>query len=81
LQQCYYDFKYDDEDTVLDEIEEFYSYVEMPQAAENLKAWEGSFQGGMCKLAPPLSALIKAPVDRMDHESTTKAQSTCGITA
>jgi len=49
-QQCYYDFKYDDEDTVLNEIEEFYSYVEMPQAAENLKAWEGSFQGGMCKL-------------------------------
>ena len=46
-QQCYYDFKYDDEDTVLNEIEEFYSYVEMPQAAENLKAWEGSFQGGV----------------------------------
>ena len=52
-QQCYYDFKYDDEDTVLNEIEEFYSYVEMPQAAENLKAWEGSFQGGMCKLFLP----------------------------
>lgn len=50
MQQCYYDFKYDDEDTVLNEIEEFYSYVEMPQAAENLKAWEGSFQGGMYKL-------------------------------
>jgi hypothetical protein len=49
-QQCYYDFKYDDEDTVLNEMEEFYSYVEMPQAAENLKAWEGSFQGGMCEL-------------------------------
>jgi hypothetical protein len=32
---------------VLNEIEEFYSYVEMPQAAENLKAWEGSFPGGM----------------------------------
>lgn len=48
-QQCYYDFKYDDEDTVLNEIEEFYSYVEMAQAAENLKAWGGSFQGGMCK--------------------------------
>ena len=52
MQQCYYDFKYDDEDTVLNEIEEFYSYVEMPQAAENLKAWEGSFQGGMYKLSP-----------------------------
>lgn len=47
-QQSYYDFKYDDEDTVLNEIEEFYSYVEMPQVAENLKAWEGSFPGGAC---------------------------------
>ena len=46
IQQCYYDFKYDDEDTVLNELEEFYSYVEMPQAAENLKAWRGSFNGG-----------------------------------
>ncbi|OSX60316.1 hypothetical protein POSPLADRAFT_1047779 [Postia placenta MAD-698-R-SB12] len=43
--QSFYDFKYDDEDTVLNEIEEFYSYVEMPQVAENLKAWEGSFPG------------------------------------
>ncbi|KAI0774182.1 N1221-domain-containing protein [Fomes fomentarius] len=44
--QSYYDFRYDDEDHVLNEIEEFYSYVEMPQVAENLKAWEGgSFHG------------------------------------
>lgn len=43
--QSYYDFRYDDEDTVLNEIEEFYSYVEMPQVAENLRAWEGSFPG------------------------------------
>ncbi|OSD04155.1 N1221-domain-containing protein [Trametes coccinea BRFM310] len=43
--QSYYDFQYNDEDTVLNEIEEFYSYVEMPQVAENLKAWEGSFPG------------------------------------
>ncbi|KAF8631239.1 hypothetical protein AX15_002568 [Amanita polypyramis BW_CC] len=41
--QSWFDFKYDDEDTVMNEIEEFYSYVEMPQAAENLRAWEGSF--------------------------------------
>ncbi|KAI0053040.1 hypothetical protein FA95DRAFT_1552928 [Auriscalpium vulgare] len=47
--QSYYDFKYDDEDTVLNEIEEFYSYVEMPQVAENLRAWEGSFQGEWIK--------------------------------
>jgi hypothetical protein len=59
-QQCYYDFKYDDEDTVLNEIEEFYSYVEMPQAAENLKAWEGSFQGGMRKLLSCLALGINS---------------------
>ncbi|KAI0068880.1 hypothetical protein BV25DRAFT_1925031 [Artomyces pyxidatus] len=51
IYQSYYDFKYDDEDTVLNEIEEFYSYVEMPQVAENLKAWEGSFQGEWIKSA------------------------------
>lgn len=44
--QSWYDFKYDDEDTVMNEIEEFYSYIEMPQVAENLKAWEGSFTTG-----------------------------------
>ncbi|KAG2013965.1 hypothetical protein CC2G_010822 [Coprinopsis cinerea AmutBmut pab1-1] len=41
--QSWYDFKYDDEDTVMNEIEEFYSYIEMSQVAENLKAWEGCF--------------------------------------
>ena len=30
----------------MNEIDEFYSYVEMPQVAENLKAWQGSFPGG-----------------------------------
>lgn len=30
----------------MSEIEEFYSYFEMPQVAENLKAWNGSFPGG-----------------------------------
>ena len=34
----------------MNEIEEFYSYVEMPQAAENLRAWEGSFDGGASEL-------------------------------
>ncbi|KAG1815329.1 hypothetical protein EV424DRAFT_1114352 [Suillus variegatus] len=43
--QSFYDFRYDDEDTVMNEIDEFYSYVEMPQVAENLKAWKGSFPG------------------------------------
>ncbi|KAH7105672.1 hypothetical protein BKA62DRAFT_690518 [Auriculariales sp. MPI-PUGE-AT-0066] len=40
-----YDYRYDDEDTVMNEIEEFYSYVEVPQVSENLKAFRGSFSG------------------------------------
>ena len=48
--QSWFDFKYDDEDTVMNEIEEFYSYVEMPQSAENLKAWEGCFSAGALQL-------------------------------
>jgi len=31
----------------MNEIEEFYSYIEMPQVMENMKAWEGSFHDGM----------------------------------
>ncbi|KAH9981843.1 hypothetical protein BJV74DRAFT_853259 [Russula compacta] len=67
--QCYYDFKYDDEDTVLNEIEEFYSYVEMPQAAENLKAWEGSFQGEWTK--SPLQkrrAHVELLLESLEHK-------------
>lgn len=30
----------------MNEIDELYSYVEMPQVAENLKAWKGSFKDG-----------------------------------
>ncbi|KAI0081683.1 N1221-domain-containing protein [Panus rudis PR-1116 ss-1] len=60
--QSYYDFRYDDEDTVLNEIEEFYSYVEMPQVAENMKAWEGSFPG---KWIDAPFAQRKAHVERL----------------
>lgn len=45
-----YDFRYEDEDTVSNEIEEFYSYVEMPQVGENYRAWQGSFNGGELRL-------------------------------
>lgn len=31
---------------MLNEIEEFYSYLEIPQLAENMKAFEGSFKQG-----------------------------------
>ncbi|KAI0687217.1 hypothetical protein BC835DRAFT_1419931 [Cytidiella melzeri] len=60
--QSYYDFRYDDEDTVLNEIEEFYSYVEMPQVAENLRAWEGCYPDIWIE-SPP--AQRKAHVERL----------------
>lgn len=31
----------------MNEIDELYSYVEMPQVTENLKAWKGSFPAGI----------------------------------
>lgn len=55
LQQSVYDYRYDDEDTVFNEIEEFYSYVEVPQVAENMKAWQGSFTGGRLPLVSAVS--------------------------
>lgn len=58
LQQSFYDFRYDDEDTVMNEIDEFYSYVEMPQVAENLKAWQGSFRGGMLRDFHELNSFV-----------------------
>ncbi|KAH9062231.1 hypothetical protein EDB87DRAFT_1608017 [Lactarius vividus] len=67
--QCYYDFKYDDEDTVLNELEEFYSYVEMPQAAENLKAWGGSFQGEWTKSPPSKRrAHVELLLESLEHK-------------
>lgn len=32
----------------MNEIDEFYSYVEAQQFEENLRAWDGSFAGGLC---------------------------------
>lgn len=54
MKPSYYDFRYEDEDTVMNEIEEFYSYAEIPQFEENLRAWEGFFPGGGCN-EPSLS--------------------------
>jgi N1221-like protein len=45
-QQTYYDFDYNDEDTIFEEINEFYSFIEADQLAENLRMWNGSFDGG-----------------------------------
>ncbi|KAJ7638568.1 hypothetical protein FB45DRAFT_903249 [Roridomyces roridus] len=68
--QWWYDYKYDDEDTVMNEIEEFYSYVEMPQVAENLKAWEGSFSGEWLK--SPLAtrkAHVEVLLESLEHRN------------
>ncbi|KAJ7068021.1 hypothetical protein C8F01DRAFT_1334094 [Mycena amicta] len=69
-QQWWYDYKYDDEDTVMNEIEEFYSYVEMPQVAENLRAWEGSFPGEWTKA--PLAtrkAHVEVLLESLEHKN------------
>lgn len=68
--QWLYDYKYDDEDTVMNEIEEFYSYVEMPQVAENLKAWEGSFQGEWTKSTPATRrAHVEVLLESLEHRN------------
>lgn len=41
-----YAMRYEDEDSVFDELEEFLSYQEVQQLSYNLNAWEGSFRGG-----------------------------------
>ncbi|KAF7353029.1 Striatin-interacting protein 1 [Mycena venus] len=68
--QWWYDYKYDDEDTVMNEIEEFYSYVEMPQVAENLKAWEGSFSGRWTGSSPAKrKAHIEVLLESLEHRN------------
>lgn len=45
-----YAMRYEDEDSVFDELEEFLSYQEVQQLGYNLSAWEGSFRGGKAQL-------------------------------
>ncbi len=49
-----YTMRYEDEDSVFDEIEEFFSYVEMRYISGNLNAWQASFHGGSL---PPSSRI------------------------
>ncbi|TCD70846.1 Factor arrest protein 11 [Steccherinum ochraceum] len=66
--QSYYDFRYDDEDTVLNEIEEFYSYVEMPQVAENLTAWkEGYFPRWLDSTFAQRKAHVEVLLEGLEH--------------
>jgi len=47
-QQSYFDFHYEDEDNLFEEINEFYAFQEVEQLAENLRIWQQSsdFKGG-----------------------------------
>ncbi|PVF94747.1 hypothetical protein CPB86DRAFT_808407 [Serendipita vermifera] len=47
--QTYYDFHYEDEDNLFEEINEFYAFIEVEQLAENLRVWQGSFDGDWTK--------------------------------
>ncbi|KAJ3572645.1 hypothetical protein NP233_g2951 [Leucocoprinus birnbaumii] len=67
----WYDYQYDDEDTVMAEIEEFYSYVEMPQAVENLKAWEDSYMPEWMKASPAdRRTHVQLLLESLEHKDT-----------
>ncbi|KXN87927.1 hypothetical protein AN958_07937 [Leucoagaricus sp. SymC.cos] len=69
--QSWYNYKYDDEDTVMAEIEEFYSYVEMPQAVENLKAWEDSYMPEWMKASPAdRKTHVQLLLESLEHKDT-----------
>lgn len=75
--QSLFDFKYDDEDTIINEIEEFYSYIEMSQVAENLKAWEGFFNptGASEWTTSPVSerrAHVERLLEQLEHRDVEK---------
>lgn len=46
MQTQQFDFRYDDTDTIMNELDEFYPYVEMPEVAKNADKFQGSFDGG-----------------------------------
>ncbi|THV05469.1 hypothetical protein K435DRAFT_647364 [Dendrothele bispora CBS 962.96] len=67
--QSWYDYNYDDEDTVMNEIDELYSYIEMPQVAENLKAWQGSFTEEWTKSTPAKRKLhVELLLEGLEHK-------------
>ena len=46
IQVQLFTYRYDDTDTVMNELEEFYPYVEMPSVAKGPDNFKGSFDGG-----------------------------------
>lgn len=45
MQTQLFDFRYDDTDTLMNELDEFYPYLELPHVAQNSSWFEGSFEG------------------------------------
>lgn len=45
MQTQRFDFRYDDTDTTMNELDEFYPYIEMSQVAQMHTRFEGSFDG------------------------------------
>lgn len=39
-------FRYDDTDTIMNELDEFYPYIEIGHVAQNASRFAGSFDGG-----------------------------------
>ncbi|KAG8741707.1 Factor arrest protein 11, partial [Ceratobasidium sp. 428] len=68
-----FDFRYDDEDTVFNEIDEFFSYVEVPQYAENMRAWQGSFNGEWTKSSlADRKAHVELLLESLEHRDAEK---------
>ncbi|KAG8762882.1 Factor arrest protein 11 [Ceratobasidium sp. 423] len=68
-----FDFRYEDEDTVFNEIDEFFSYVEVPQYAENMRAWQGSFNGEWTKSSvSDRKAHIELLLESLEHRDAEK---------
>lgn len=56
-----YDFRYDDTDTLMNELEEFYPYVEMADIARNPERFKGSFNGGKWISQNPYTSDVSKP--------------------
>ncbi|CEL63764.1 Striatin-interacting protein 1 homolog OS=Danio rerio GN=strip1 PE=1 SV=1 [Rhizoctonia solani AG-1 IB] len=68
-----FDFRYEDEDTVFNEIDEFFSYVEVPQYAENMRAWQGSFNGEWTKSSvADRKAYVELLLESLEHRDAEK---------
>ncbi|CUA67731.1 Factor arrest protein 11 [Saccharomyces cerevisiae S288c] [Rhizoctonia solani] len=68
-----FDFRYEDEDTVFNEIDEFFSYVEVPQYAENMRAWQGSFTGEWIKSSiEHRKSYIELLLESLEHRDAEK---------